>query len=178
MELESDIERRFCRGLDELELEHIKLNLRGNRGWPDRLIFIPGGRPFLVELKRLGEEPTGLQKHRHRTLRRLGYDVEVHDDSDEALAAVVHRVRRAKDDHSKAPMRPMLPARASTSSMRVRVRGADTRSEVRVRSQRADVVSGRAASARVDERRKQAAGSRKRGVVQKGARATRAPRRR
>jgi len=40
--LESSIEAAACKKIKaELGVDSLKLNLRGNRGWPDRLFFIP-----------------------------------------------------------------------------------------------------------------------------------------
>jgi len=46
----------------------------GMYGWPDRMIFLPGGRSGFLELKRPdGDgEPTPLQYRRIETLNRLG----------------------------------------------------------------------------------------------------------
>lgn len=74
----------------------IKLTLRGNVGWPDRIFFIPGGRPFLIEFKRPNEHPTARQAMIHRALRKLGYDIEVHDDAAFALQAIRGRVEAAQ----------------------------------------------------------------------------------
>jgi hypothetical protein len=71
-----------------LGIENIKLGSRYNGGWPDRIFFIPGGRPLCIEFKRPGEEPDERQKEIHRRLRALGYAVEVHDDRDAALESV------------------------------------------------------------------------------------------
>lgn len=35
------------------------------RGMPDRIVLAPGGRIFLVELKRTGEKPTPIQEDWH-----------------------------------------------------------------------------------------------------------------
>lgn len=61
----------------ELGVRSIKLTPQGQRGWNDRLFWVPGGRPLLVEFKREGEEPRKLQTHRHETLRDLGYETMV-----------------------------------------------------------------------------------------------------
>ena len=90
---EESVEDTVCdRVKERLGITSLKLNLRGNNGWPDRLFFIPGGRPFLIEFKREGEEPEPLQAHRHQFLKDLGYDVEVHDDVTRAYLAVRQRL--------------------------------------------------------------------------------------
>jgi len=77
--------------LTRFGVDSLKLNLQGNRGWPDRLFLLPE-RPFLVEFKRPGNEPDPLQAERLATLKILHYDVEVHDDRIQALAAIEARV--------------------------------------------------------------------------------------
>ncbi len=77
-----------------------KLNLQGRRGWPDQCYWVPGGRPLLVEFKEVGEEPTKLQEHIHRELKKNGYQVEVHYEAATAIAAV-----RARLDAGAVPNR-------------------------------------------------------------------------
>ena len=49
------------------------------RGVPDRLLFIPGGKVVLVEVKAPGEKPTTQQLYVHGLLREKGQDVRVVD---------------------------------------------------------------------------------------------------
>jgi hypothetical protein len=84
--LESDLEKAMCTYADKLHILHIKLNLRGKRGFPDRLYFIPGGKPLMVEYKREGEPPRRLQTYIHAQLVSLGYRVEVVDNTAEGFA--------------------------------------------------------------------------------------------
>ena len=42
-------------------------------GVPDRVFFVPGGRPIVIEFKRKGEVPEGLQHWYLDKLRELGY---------------------------------------------------------------------------------------------------------
>ncbi|WP_438449352.1 VRR-NUC domain-containing protein [Gorillibacterium sp. sgz5001074] len=51
----------------------------GNNGVPDRLVILPGGRIYFVELKAPGEQPTKLQQVQHRTLQSMGCSVQVID---------------------------------------------------------------------------------------------------
>ena len=98
----SSVEDPLCRrALEELGVPSLKLNVRGNRAYPDRLFFVPGGRPTLIELKRAGDEPRPLQLHVMDMLRRFGYDVAWFDDESAAflhLAGAVEAARRAEED--------------------------------------------------------------------------------
>jgi len=47
----------------------------GLRGVPDRIVVLPGGTIFFVELKAPGKEPEPLQKKRIKELQDLGCDV-------------------------------------------------------------------------------------------------------
>lgn len=52
-------------------------------GIPDRIVLMPGGRTFLVELKRKGEDPTKVQKAWHEKLVKKGHNVIVLRGADE-----------------------------------------------------------------------------------------------
>jgi hypothetical protein len=95
--LESSIESAACKKIKaELGVDSLKLNLRGNRGWPDRLFFIPGGRPLLIEFKRPGTEPEPLQVYRHNQLKEWDYAIEVHDTTEGAFRAVARALEAAQ----------------------------------------------------------------------------------
>lgn len=98
---EAKIELRACQlAFQQLGVLNLKLNVRGNTGYPDRLFFIPGGRPLLIEFKRPGEQPTPKQLHIHQQLRNLGYQVEIHDHADRAfrnIAAAMATARLSKE---------------------------------------------------------------------------------
>ena len=48
-------------------------------GLPDRLILLPGGVVAFVEVKTTGEDPSPIQRVRHKKLRKLGFRVETLD---------------------------------------------------------------------------------------------------
>lgn len=73
--LEAELRER-CKALGWL---CIKLTSQYQRGLPDRLILLPGGRVCFVEIKTTGKKPTALQRLTHERLRALGYRVEVVD---------------------------------------------------------------------------------------------------
>jgi len=79
--LESSLEGRVV--LDA-PVRSLKLTLRHDAGWPDRLWLFPA-RPLLSEFKRPGEDPTPLQRSRLDYLAALGYDVAVFSDYDVAM---------------------------------------------------------------------------------------------
>jgi len=56
-----------------------KVKFEAIRGAPDRLVLLPGVRPFLVELKRPGEVPTEQQRNLHAELDSLGLPVVAFD---------------------------------------------------------------------------------------------------
>lgn len=77
--LESAIEDSVTMYAASKEVVSLKLNVRGNNGWPDR-IYLFGGKCWFVEFKRKGEHPRALQEHVHSKLRNAGAVVHVIDD--------------------------------------------------------------------------------------------------
>jgi hypothetical protein len=84
--LESSVERRVKQWADAHGILNCKFTATGSAGWPDRIFWIAGGRPKLVEFKKQGESPTKLQLHRMRQLKNLDYDVFWTDNADEAIS--------------------------------------------------------------------------------------------
>lgn len=103
LRLERDIEEDACtRAEQELGVFSLKLNVKSNTGWPDREFFIPGGKPFLIEFKRPGEPLSRRQELIIERLRYARYDVEVHDNADEAFRAIAKRVDAARISAGRA----------------------------------------------------------------------------
>lgn len=73
-----------------------KLRILGDDGYPDRIFWIPGGRPMMIEFKRSGFDLEPKQEYIHDELKRLGYDVEAHDNTISALQALARAVEAAK----------------------------------------------------------------------------------
>ena len=76
----------------------IKLTSQYQRGLPDRLILMPGGRVCFVEIKTTGKKPTALQRLTHERLRALGYRVEVVDTTeslDNLIVELLYEVQGA-----------------------------------------------------------------------------------
>ena len=83
-----------ARALQELLVPSIPLKLvRGSdTGRPDDLFLIPGGRPLFIEFKWGVWELEPKQEYWHRIFEELSYDVQVHNNVDEALAAIAVEV--------------------------------------------------------------------------------------
>ena len=73
--LESAIERRLVRGIKAAGGMAYKFTSPGHAGVPDRLVLMPGGRLYFVELKQAHGVLTPLQIETHNRLRALGFDV-------------------------------------------------------------------------------------------------------
>lgn len=79
MESEKVIERLLVEEVKKAGGWAIKLLATQVTGLPDRLVLLPGGRVFFVELKSTGKKPTKIQKLIHEKLRALGFRVLVID---------------------------------------------------------------------------------------------------
>ena len=72
MAQERDIEKHFIQKIESLGGVALKFTVPGQRGWPDRLAILPGGRVIFVELKHpRGGRLSNLQIERLRTLSDL-----------------------------------------------------------------------------------------------------------
>lgn len=82
------------KALHELLVPSIPLKLiRGSEtGKPDDMFLIPAGRPLFIEFKWGALQPDSKQEYWHKIFKDLGYDVQVHNDVDEALAAIAVEV--------------------------------------------------------------------------------------
>lgn len=79
--LESEVEKHLRRRVESLGGVAVKLEVRGTRGWPDRLVLLPGGRAAFVELKR-PRKAKGTSAHQDEKLgllRLLGFEATVLD---------------------------------------------------------------------------------------------------
>ena len=94
--LEQDIENKFARYVIQEGNECIKLNWRGRRHWPDRLIVLEYGQCFYIEFKRPGEKPRKAQVYLHDLLRRKGHRVYVCESFDAAKEIYQEEKARAE----------------------------------------------------------------------------------
>lgn len=77
--MEKDIETYLGKRVKSANGMTIKIFPMGNNGLPDRLVLMPYGRAYFVELKDTGKKPRPLQVRVHRALRELGFTVRVID---------------------------------------------------------------------------------------------------
>lgn len=63
----------------------LKLNVKGRKGWPDRLLIGRNAAVFFVELKSKDEQPEPIQMYIHKLLRERGMKVFVVDDYDKLV---------------------------------------------------------------------------------------------
>lgn len=76
---EKIIEAYLRERVKELGGKAYKFVSPGNSGVPDRLVCLPGGKVFFVELKGSGKKPTPLQKRQISYLSGLDFSVWVID---------------------------------------------------------------------------------------------------
>jgi hypothetical protein len=76
---ESAIETRLKRRVEHLGGKCLKWSSPAQRGVPDRICLLPGGRVVFVEVKAPGQKPTPLQAHILEMLSGLGANAVVID---------------------------------------------------------------------------------------------------
>ena len=81
-ESEKNIEAKLRDAIKRRGGTAIKILSQFHAGLPDRLVLLPGGRAFFVELKSTGCKPGLLQTKAHEMLRSLGFSVYVIDTTD------------------------------------------------------------------------------------------------
>ena len=72
MEFEKEVEQHLMRRVEQAGGLCIK---HGTYGWPDRIVFLPGGHVTWVELKRATGKLADLQKYRAKQLKDVGQEV-------------------------------------------------------------------------------------------------------
>lgn len=90
------VEAPAVRHADSLGLFHIKLTPAGRRGMQDRLFFIPGGRPTLIEFKAPGEELRPLQRYYFDKLKGLNYDIFEVDRPEDGIRILDEQLKLAR----------------------------------------------------------------------------------
>lgn len=72
---EREIEKWLREQIKNLGGRALKFTSPGSDGVPDRIVFLPGGRIYLVELKAIGGRLSPIQVWQQESLRALGVDV-------------------------------------------------------------------------------------------------------
>lgn len=74
--IESTVEKRLCKKVkNELHGLALKFISPGLSGVPDRIVLLPGGRIYFVELKAPGKDRRKLQKWVGEKIESLGFKV-------------------------------------------------------------------------------------------------------
>ena len=84
MQRERDVERWLCDQVKKLRGHAYKFVSPGCDGVPDRIIILPPGRVYFVELKTNKGKPSQIQKWQIKFLSDLGCDVRLIRGMDEA----------------------------------------------------------------------------------------------
>lgn len=83
---ESQLEAVFRERVENCDGWCVKISPMSNSGLPDRLVFMPGGGVYLVEMKKtikgVPTEPSPVQRSRHQKLKALGTPVWIIYDRD------------------------------------------------------------------------------------------------
>ena len=77
--LEKTIERQFVNECASIGVDAFKFEIKGTKGAPDRIIFLPNGKVLLVEFKRPGGDTSKHQKDFIKMLNALGHESIVSD---------------------------------------------------------------------------------------------------
>lgn len=86
MTTEKQIEAFCIREASKRGGKAVKGNAVNTKGFPDRIIMLPGGKVGFLELKRPGGKPTKLQKHWLKQLDALGCVASVADTKEAVVA--------------------------------------------------------------------------------------------
>jgi hypothetical protein len=98
--LEKKIEKKVCEYAKTKGFLTLKINVVGERGWPDRLLIDPDGWPVWIEFKAPGKEPDPIQIHRHGQLATRNHFVIVIDNEEEGIELIDNLVASRIPDES------------------------------------------------------------------------------
>lgn len=116
--LESSIENRTVDLVFQyLGIKGSKLVIQGETGFMDRIFWIPGGRPLLIEFKQSGEGPEPHQAAIRKDLIDWGYDVVTCDNAKEAFLTVIDHALKAVHPPSKTELKYINAAYKKAESL-------------------------------------------------------------
>lgn len=75
-----------------IDLEYIKLEAPGVKGYPNRVILWGPSQALFVEFKRPKMRPMPIQAHRHNKLISMGFEVRVYDNIQTAVAEITREI--------------------------------------------------------------------------------------
>ena len=90
MESEKVLERRLFCEVKRIGGHALKYSSLSETGYPDRLVLMPQGKAFWVELKSEGKKPRKLQVIRSKELQKLGFEVWVIDNTQQLNKFIKH----------------------------------------------------------------------------------------
>lgn len=90
--LEKKIEDRLVSEVIKINGLCLKLNSQSANGIPDRLVLLPKGKLYFIELKRPGEKLRSLQEYWMRTINKIGFNI-IKIDSLESVDKFIEKVR-------------------------------------------------------------------------------------
>jgi hypothetical protein len=93
--LEKDIEKYLREQVKKIKGIAYKFESPGNSGVPDRLVILPGGRVYFIELKAPGKKSRPLQIAQQRKIASLGCPV-LEIDSKHGVDIFIHHVAGGK----------------------------------------------------------------------------------
>lgn len=91
---EQTIEKRLKKEIELIGGKALKFISPGVSGVPDRIVLLPHGRIYFIELKAPGQKPRAIQCQRIKELKKLGFDVRVLD----SIEGVIRFVEEVGDE--------------------------------------------------------------------------------
>ena len=88
MESEKLLENKLREKIKHIGGWSIKLLSTHINGLPDRMCLMPNGKIFFAEIKGTGLKPSPVQRLIHKKLRKLGFRVEVIDNSEQIISLI------------------------------------------------------------------------------------------
>jgi hypothetical protein len=93
---EKKLEQKLTKNVKSIGGIALKFYSQYNTGYPDRIVLLPGGVVYFVELKAPGKKPTAKQQMIHERLQELNLIVKIID-SEESLAEFIDTAKLASD---------------------------------------------------------------------------------
>ena len=83
--LEKEEEATIAKWCIKNGVNFIKFTPMGARGYPDRIVILPGGKHIWIELKRRGKKPRPLQTYRMHQLTEQGAEALWFDNAEDCI---------------------------------------------------------------------------------------------